>query len=122
MVRLALHRSYAGILVEEPIVDFVGFAGAARVRDLVVRIVLLGEVLEDGAGFEDADLLAVGEGVGDGGDAAVGVDFEEPGFFLGVFGDVDFVGFVGEARRIISFLSFAATTNREVRVDIKRRR
>lgn len=97
MVSLPLHGPHARVLEEEPVVDFVGFAGSAWVRDLVVLVVLLGEVLEDAAGFEEADLSAVCEGVGYGGDAAVGVYFEEPGLLLGAFADVDFVGFVGEA-------------------------
>ncbi len=42
------------------------------------------------------DYLAVIEGIGQSGDTPVGVDGEEPGFFLGVFGDVDGVRFVGE--------------------------
>lgn len=64
MVRLALHRADAGILVEEPIVDFVGFAGPGGVRDAMRRgVVLLDQVLQDTAGLEEADLLAVGEGV-----------------------------------------------------------
>lgn len=43
-------------------------------------VILLDEVLEDAAGFEEADFLAVWEGVCYSGDAAVGVDFEEPAF------------------------------------------
>lgn len=44
----------------------------------MVLVVLLGEVGEDAAGFEEADLLAVLERVCERGDAAVGVYFEEP--------------------------------------------
>lgn len=64
MVRLALHGTDAGVLVEEPVVDLVGFAGPRGVGDAVRgRVVLLNEVLEDTAGFEQADLLPVCEGV-----------------------------------------------------------
>ena len=42
-------------------------------------------------------MFPVGEGVGDGGYAAIRVDFEEPGLFLRVLGEFDFVDFVGEA-------------------------
>lgn len=98
MVRLALHGSDARVQEEEPVVDFVGLARAGWVADFVVdAVVLLDEVLHDGAGFEEADRLAVREGVGEGGNAAVGVDGEEEGLFLGVLGYVDFVGFVSDA-------------------------
>ena len=71
---------------------------AGRVADFVLGVVFGDEVLHYGAGFEKPDGFPVGEGVGEGGDAAVGVDGEEPGFFLGVLRDVDFVDFVGETR------------------------
>ena len=41
--------------------------------------------------------MAIGECIGEGGDASVGVDGEEKGLFLGVLRYVDFVGFVGDA-------------------------
>lgn len=41
--------------------------------------------------------MAVGKGVGEGGDAAIGVDGEEKGLLLGVLGYVDFVRLVGDA-------------------------
>ncbi len=41
--------------------------------------------------------MAVGKGVGEGGNAAVGVDGEEEGLLLGIFGYVNLVGCVGEA-------------------------
>lgn len=63
MVRLPLHGAEAGVLEEEPVVDLVGFAGALRIRDFVVWVILVREVLEDAAGFEEVDCLAVFEGV-----------------------------------------------------------
>ena len=57
-------------------------------------------LLHDRSGFEQIDLLSIREGVGDGGDAAVGIDLEEPFFFLRVFGDVDFLDGVGETGRV----------------------
>ena len=60
-------------------------------------------LLHDGSGFEQIDLLTIREAVGEGRDAAVGVDLEEPFFFLGIFGDVDFFDGVGEARYEISW-------------------
>lgn len=59
MICLALHRSHAGILVEQPVVDCVGLGCALRVGDLVVLVVLLDEVLQNTAGFEEVDGLVV---------------------------------------------------------------
>lgn len=62
MIRLALHRPHAGVLVEEPIINCVVFWRTLRVGDLVVFVVLLDEVLQDAAGFEEVDGSVV-EGV-----------------------------------------------------------
>ena len=87
VIRLTLHGPNTGILKQEPIVHLVALARAGRVADFVLDVViLLDEVLHYGAGFEEADCAAIGEGVGEGGDAAVGVDTEEEGLFLGVLG------------------------------------
>ena len=64
VVGLALHGAEAGVEEEEPVVDLVGFAGAGGVADQVFAVVLLDEVLHYGAGFEEVDGAAVGEGVG----------------------------------------------------------
>jgi hypothetical protein len=64
----------------------------------MLRIVRFGDVQQDGAGLEDADRLpgrGLSASVCDGGDPAVGVDFEEPRFFLRVGGQVEGVNFVG---------------------------
>ena len=58
---------------------------AVRVGNLPLRVVAVDEVLHDGAALKEIDLLAVGELVGDGGDAAIRVDLAEPGLLLGVF-------------------------------------
>jgi hypothetical protein len=63
VIRLALHGSDAGILEVQPADGLVVFAGALGVGDLVVLVVLLGQVGEDAAGLEEPDLLAVCEGV-----------------------------------------------------------
>jgi len=52
VVGLTLHWTEARVREEDPLVHFVLFSGAVRVRDLVPSVVLLGEVLEDAAGFE----------------------------------------------------------------------
>ena len=96
VVRLPLHRADAAVLEEEPVVDFVVLLRAARVAEFALRVVFFGQVLKDGARFEEADGAAAVEGVGQGGDAAIGVDFEVPGFFLLVGAYVDVGCFVGE--------------------------
>lgn len=63
VVRLALHGADAGVLEVQPADHLVVLAGVGREGDLVLCVVLLGEVGEDAAGFEEADLLPVGEGV-----------------------------------------------------------
>ena len=65
--------------------------------DLIVGVVSVDEILHDAAAFEDADLFAVGMGVGQGWDAAVGVDGCEPGRFLLIGGHVDLAGGVWKA-------------------------
>ena len=79
---LPLHRPQSRVLEPRPVVHLVVLPGSPGIADLVVCVILFDEILEDGAGLEEADGLAVGEGVGDRGDAPVRVDGEEPGFFL----------------------------------------
>lgn len=67
-----------------PVVHLPVLARAARVRHLVLGVVAVDQVLQDGSALEDADGLAVREGVGNGRDAAVGVDLEEPRLLLTV--------------------------------------
>ena len=50
----------------------------------MLGVIAVDEVLQDGTALENTDGLAVGEGVGQGGDAAVGVDLEKPRLLLGV--------------------------------------
>lgn len=97
MVRLALHRPDSGVLKEEPVVSLVVFLRAADVADLVVFVVLVDQVLSDTAGLEHGDGPAAVEGVGNGGDAAIGVDLEEPRLLLRVFGYVEVDYFVRQA-------------------------
>lgn len=52
----------------------------------MVGVILLCQVLQNAAGLEQADLLAVTESVRQSGDAAVGVDLEEPAAQLSVSG------------------------------------
>lgn len=78
VVGLTLHGTDARVLEEQPVVHLVVFAAALGEGDLVVGVVLLRKVLEDAAGFEEADLLAIGESVRQGRDTTIGVDLEEP--------------------------------------------
>lgn len=64
----------------------------------MVLVVRLDEILEDRAGLEDVQRTAGEGGVGDGGNAPVGVDFEEPGLLLGVLGEGVGVDFVREGK------------------------
>jgi hypothetical protein len=68
---------------------------ASREADLVLRIIALDQILHDTSRLEEIDRLAIGKGVGQGGDPAIGIDGTEPGLLLRVFADVDFVDFVG---------------------------
>jgi hypothetical protein len=54
------------------------------------------KILHNTPTLKDSNLLAIAESVRDGWNAAVGIDLEEPGFFLGVFGELDFGRFVWE--------------------------
>ncbi len=51
-IRLALHRSDAGVQEEQPVVDFVALARAVRIADQVLGIVLLDEILHYTPGLE----------------------------------------------------------------------
>jgi hypothetical protein len=63
----------------------------------VVGVVARDEILEDGAGFEEVDGLAIREGiVSKCGDAAVGVDGEEGRALLLIFAEGYGVDLVGE--------------------------
>jgi hypothetical protein len=61
---LPLHRSYACILKEQPIVHLVELSRAGRVGDLVVLVILGDEILHYAAGFEQVDRAAIGECIG----------------------------------------------------------
>lgn len=97
VVRLTLHRAQAGVLPEQPIVHLVLLAATLGETDLVLGIILLGQVGEDATPFEQANLLAIGECIRQCGDPAVGVDFEKPGLLLSVGRDVDVFGLVRDA-------------------------
>lgn len=70
---VTLHRPKPPHLPHQPaqLLDILRRAG--RIAEFPLRVVFLRQIQQDGAALEDA-LVAVGNG----GDAAVGVDFEEP--------------------------------------------
>lgn len=89
------------MLPEEPVVALISFAGASRKGDLVVFVVLFGQVLEDRTAFEEADGLAIGEGISYGGDATIWVYSCKPRFFLDIGGDFDVFEFVWLSTRSV---------------------
>ena len=61
------------------------------------RIIVVGQVLQDTAGLEDIDRLAVGKSISYGGNTAIGVDFTEPWLLLLILLDGYLVDFIREA-------------------------
>ena len=59
-----------------------GFPGPLGIRNLVVGVIARNKILHNGAGLEQANTLAITESVGQGGDAAIGVDGKEPRLLL----------------------------------------
>lgn len=95
VVRLPLHGPHAAVLPADPAVGAGVVVAVDGEREFVFGIVLAREVRQDGAAFEDGEVVVIV--VHDGGDPAVGVDGGEPWFLLGVGADVDGLGGVGEA-------------------------
>lgn len=71
-------------------------ARSIRIRDLVILVIAINKILQDGARLKNANLFTV-KSVGDGGDAAVGVDLKEPRLLLLVLAHLDGVHLVVEA-------------------------
>lgn len=62
---------------------------AMGIRNLVVLVVPVHEILQDGATFPDLELMATLVRVDDGRNASVGVDVEIPLLFVFVFKELD---------------------------------
>lgn len=77
LTSLPLHRTYARILEEQPIVCLIPLPGALGVADLVFRIIALNKILHDASRLEEPYGLAIGKSVGKRGNAAIRVDSEE---------------------------------------------
>lgn len=73
---------------------------------LVLGVVVFGQVVENGQAFKDGEVAPVV--VHDGGDAAVGTDLGVPGLLLGVFHDVDGLvrDFLGKGLGAIELFEF----------------
>ena len=80
--------------------------GPTRIRDLVVPIVPVHEILQDGTAFPDFELLVVLVRVDDGWDATVGVDVEIPLLFLLMFKELDWAYLQAELCQGFLFLLF----------------
>ena len=112
VIGLPLHGTDTSVQEEQPVIHLVVLACAWREADLEVLVISGYDVLHHAARLEEADLLAVIEGVCHGRNATVGVDLEEPWFLLCVLRDVDPVNIVWEA--ILGQLLTIAEGNREV--------
>lgn len=66
-------------------------------NSLIVLVVPVDKVLHDAARFEELQLLSVGQDVGQGRDAAIGIDFEVPWFLLFRFCNIHKPHFVVES-------------------------
>jgi len=89
MVRLPLHRPNARVHKEQPAPHLHTFPASLGITQLVLSIIPVNKVLHDTAALKHPDSLPVSEPVSKSRDAAVGVDIQEPLFFLRVLGDVD---------------------------------
>ena len=75
--------------ITHPVVGFVVLLCATGIRDLMVSVVSIDKILQDGAGLEDADGLPALQLVSQSGDPPVRIDLEKPWFFLRVFLQLD---------------------------------
>ena len=91
MFPFAVVGPQTAVVEEQPIVDFEGFGRALGVRGAVVRVVRVNQILHNGPRFEQPHLAAVGVDVGQGREASVGVDCQEPRLLVSVLGGIDFV-------------------------------
>lgn len=96
LTRLTLHGTHTGILEVQPVVRLIPLTATFGIRDLVLRIVALNQVLHDASRLEQVDGLSVSELVSQCRDAAIGIDRKEPVFLLRVLADIDLLDFVGK--------------------------
>ncbi len=77
-----------------PAVGLIELLGPVRIRDLVVDIVPVDQVLHDGTGLEELDAGPVRHDIGQGRYASVGVDLHEPFTFVVHVGKTDMLDIV----------------------------
>ena len=90
-------RPNTGVMEEKPVADFDGFWRALGVGEAMVSVVCVNQILHDGPRFEQPNLAAAGVNICQRWEATVGVESEEPGFLVGILGDIDFVKAVGQS-------------------------
>lgn len=91
-----MHWAKSAVLPSHPLLRNLVLVALVAKAELVLGVVMLGQVVEDGGALEHGKAAPVM--VDDGGDASVGVDGGEPGLLLGVFHDVYcLVGHFGES-------------------------
>jgi hypothetical protein len=95
-----LHRSNTCVLEEKPIVHLIPLAATLGVRDLVLGIIALNQVLHDASRLEQIDCLAIGKFVGKGRNSAIGVDGKKPVLLLCVLTNVNLLDLVGKTNSI----------------------
>ena len=72
------------------------------IRQLVVCIVSVDQILHNAPTLEDSNLLAVGKSVGQCWDAAIWIDLEEPRLLLSVLGYLNLGGVVRQTGQLAS--------------------
>ena len=63
----------------------------------MIFIIVFYEILHDGARLKKSNSFSIRERIREGWNTSIGIDFEEPWFFLDILLDVNCMGFVWEA-------------------------
>ena len=89
---------HTAMLEEQPIITLIILPTSPGKAYLMLLVILLSQIHEYTPALEQPDRLSIVKGIGERWDAAIGIDLEEPGFFLLIGGDVDVFGFVRETK------------------------
>ena len=71
-------REGSKVTCAHPVIDLPVFLSISGVRDLVVLVVPVHQILHDGTALKQPDGRAIGEGVRQGRETPIGVDLKEP--------------------------------------------
>jgi hypothetical protein len=82
----------------DPAIHFIKLSCSPRIRNLIVLIVLINQILLYTARFKQSDGLPIFKSIRQCRDTAIGVYFKEPRFLLLVFGELDLGHFVRQAK------------------------